>query len=291
VSKSSVSTPILNFHKVTQHTFAISDSIALRVYFDTKPFNMKIADLQKGVILVHYGVDVVGEGTGFGVPILKYSDETVFSGSSSLHVHKQGNQVTIRKEFFMDLVERDGFRNLKLENKRIRSLINKICVLYQRHNRLARAILLAKCLLFKIGVKPSFIKKPSKGKVIVTYTITKNRIVVKLNFSLLNRNNLEKVFVMNEQGAQTFKVYSDSDGLKLINEEIDAWNNVTAQSAKITDYHDRIGFNLKSIEGSILRRGRELMRGSLDWIGLDYELSPEKDLFEYEIKISGDSIK
>ena len=70
-------------------------------------------------------------------------------------------------------------------------------------------------------------------------------------------------------------------------EEIGAWNKVTAQSAKIFDYQEKISFNLKNIEGTILRRGRELMKGSLDWIGLDYGLNPISNQFEYEIEICG----
>jgi hypothetical protein len=35
----------------------------------------------------------------------------------------------------------------------------------------------------------------------------------------------------------------------------------------------------------MLHRGRELMKGSLNWIGLDYELDPEYYNFEYEIEL------
>jgi hypothetical protein len=274
-----------SFSAATQHTYAISDSVALRIYSDTKPQNMKTANLQKGVILLYNGAEVVGEGTGFGVPIAKYSDETVFSGSSFLQVHKQENLVVIRKDFSMDLVTRDKFRNLKLENMQIRTIIDFVSLLYQRHKHLAKSILVAKELLFKFGVTSVFIRTAQKGKVTVTYTVDKNRIHVKLSFSQLDRKNLQKVFVLNEQGAHFFRKYSDSESLKLVDEEIGAWNGVTAQSAKIADKKDRISFNLKNVEGTMLRRGRELMKGSLNWIGLDYELIPEHDPFEYEIEI------
>jgi hypothetical protein len=91
--------------------------------------------------------------------------------------------------------------------------------------------------------------------------------------------------VLNEQGAHFFRKYSDSEGLKLDDEEIGAWDYVTAQSAKIVDKKDRIAFSLKNVEGTMLRRGREMVKGSLNWIGLDYELNPEDDQFEYEIEI------
>jgi hypothetical protein len=276
-----------HFFTSTPYTYSISDSVALRIHSDTKPLNMKTASLQKGVILLYNGVEVVGEGTGFGVPIGKYSDETFFSGSSFLQVHKQENFVIIRKEFLMDLIARGKLRNLKLENMKLRRIIDSVSLLYQKHKHLAQFILLAKGLLFKFGVESTFVRTVPKGKVIATYTINHNRILVKLSFSELDRNNLQKVFVLNEQGAHFFRKYSDSEGLKLDDEEIGAWDGVTAQSAKISDKKDRIGFSLKNVDGTMLRRGREAVKGSLNWIGLDYELSPEDDQFEYEIEIFG----
>jgi hypothetical protein len=287
MAKISAKSENFHFFASTHHTYSISDSVALRIHSDTKPQNMKIANLQKGMILLYKGAEVIGEGTGFGVPIGKYSDETFFSGSSFLQVQKQENSVIIRKEFLMDLIARDKFRNLKLENRKLRRIIDSISLLYQKHKRLAQFILLTKGLLFKFGVESIFSRTSSKGKVIVTYTIDRNRILVKLNFSQLDRNSLQKVFVLNEQGAHFFRKYSDSEGLNLNDDEIGAWNDVTAQSAKIADKQDRIGFSLKNVEGTMLRRGREVVKGSLDWIGLDYELNPEDDQFEYEIEIFG----
>jgi hypothetical protein len=51
-------------------TIRISDLISLRVYHDTRPHNLKIANLQKGLIFVYERNELVGEGTGFGLPIL-----------------------------------------------------------------------------------------------------------------------------------------------------------------------------------------------------------------------------
>jgi hypothetical protein len=110
---------------------------------------------------------------------------------------------------------------------------------------------------------------------------------VKLDLSLLERTKLGKIFVLNEQGAHFFRTYLDSENLRLDDEEIGAWNDVTSQSAKITNEQDKIGFSLKNIEGTKLRRGRELIKGSLDWIGLDYELDAEYSKFEYEIEVFG----
>jgi hypothetical protein len=282
------------FPETSAHMHPVSDSVALRIHSDTKPHNMKIANLQKGLILLYKGVEVIGEGTGFGVPIAKYIDETVFSGSSSLHVRTFENIVEIQKEFVMDLVTRDTLRNLKLENSKIRTLLDYISTLYKKqyqgHVLFARSILLARSLLFKFGIKSTFKRGTQKGVVVVKYTIERNRVLVNIDFSLLERTNLGKIFVLNEQGAQFFRTYSDSESLQLNDEEIGAWNDVTSQSAKITNEKEKIGFCLKNIEGTKLRRGRELITGSLDWIGLDYELGAEYSNFEYEIEVLGVTI-
>lgn len=275
------------FFKVSHQTFRLSDTLSLKVNSNENPRNMKIAALQKGLILLCNGKEVIGEGTGFGVPIAKYGDETFFSGSSSLFIRKQENTVEIRKEFLMDLVARDGFRNLRIEDSRIRKLINFFSRLCQEHKHFAQGILITKGVLFKFGVKSTFIKSASKGKVIASYLLDQKRILVKLRFNQLAQNNLAKVFVLNEQGANFFNTYSDSEGLKLLNKEIGIWDNVAAQSANIATEQNKIGFRLKHVKGSILRRGREMQPGSLDWIGLDYEINPNLGHFEYEIELFG----
>ncbi len=284
ISDKSENSPFL---KVTQHAFIISDSVALEVYSSPNPQNMKIANLQKGLVLLCDGTQVIGEGTGFGVPIAKYSDETVFSGSSSLYVRRLGDIVEIRKEFLMDLVAGDRLRKFKLKIRAVRTLSDFFCLQYQTHKRLVRPVLIVRGLFFKFGIKSTFKNSQHKGTIIVTYVMDRNRIRVKLNFSQLEQANLAKVFILNEQGAHFFRTYADSEGLRLVDEEIGAWSNVTAQSAKIANEQNKIGFSLKSKEGSTLKRGREMMDGSLNWIGLDYELDPKCCNFEYEIELFG----
>lgn len=275
------------FLEVSQHAFTISDSVVLKVYSNTNPQNMKIAGLQKGLVLLCNGSDVIGEGIGFGVPIAKYSGGTVFSGSSSLYVRRTGGTTEIRKEFYMDLISRDRFRSFKLTIPGLRELSEFFCFQYQKHKRIVRPVLIVRGLFFKFGIKSSFMKSQHKGTIIVTYIMDRNRIQVKLNFSQLEQANLAKVVILNEQGAHFFRTYCDSEGVRLVDEEIGAWANVSAQSAKIANEQNKIGFILKSKEGSTLKRGREMMEGSLNWIGLDYELDPKHCHFEYEIELFG----
>lgn len=278
---------ISSFIPVDNYVFSLSESLALKIYSDNTPKNMKIADLQKGLILQCNGIDVVGEGIGFGVPIAKYYDETFFSGSSTLHIRNMGSLLEIRKEFLMNMVARDSLLNLNLENTRVRDVFEYVSELYQSHDYLAQSILSFKTLLFRIGVQSSFKLSPNRGRVVVIYKIDKNQVLVKLDFGQLEKANLSKVFVLNEQGAHFFSTYTDSEGLKLADKNIGAWKYVTANSARISDAENKIGFGLKNMKGSILRRGRERMQESLNWIGLDYELDPKSYPFEYEIELFG----
>jgi len=70
------------FSRVNKYTLPLSASLSLRIYSDTRPFSWKTADLQKGLIVVCNSKEMVGEGTGFGVPVLQYLDDTYFSGSA-----------------------------------------------------------------------------------------------------------------------------------------------------------------------------------------------------------------
>lgn len=273
------------FSKIDKLTVPLSKSLTLRIYSDTKPCNWKTADLQKGIILVYKGIETVGEGTGFGVPVLIYSDETYFSGSSHVYLSRQNSFTIIRKEFLMDKITRNRFRNVRLENRKLRTILRYTAELYQKHKHLR--FLTLKNLNMKIGVRAGFVETASVGKVIVTYGIGQGHILVKADFSSLKREDLQKIFMLNEQGSRIFRRYLDSSGTKLTDEQIGVWDANEAEWASITDLRGTVGFRLWRTKNSVLRRGREFLEGCLDWVGLNYEINPKKAVFEYEIKILG----
>ncbi|NIO36161.1 hypothetical protein GTO27_00495, partial [Candidatus Bathyarchaeota archaeon] len=71
--------------------------------------------------------------------------------------------------------------------------------------------------------------------VVVTYGISRDRISVKVDFSLLLKRNLQRIAILNEQSSRFFRRYSDSKGTKLIDEKIGSWETVEAEWASITD--------------------------------------------------------
>jgi hypothetical protein len=271
------------FAKIQEYTVPLSGSLALRVYSDTRPHNGKIADLQKGLIIVRKGTETVGEGTGFGFPVLIYEDETYFSEKAQVYLSKQENLTIIRKEFQMDKIAKNQFRNVRIENQKLRAMLRYISGLYQRHKGVRDLTL--KDLYMKMGIQSNFVRTTPVGKVIVTYRAGYGGIHVKADFSHLTKEKLQRIFVLNEQGARVFRKYKDSNGTRFVDKQIGAWDAIEAEWASLTDLQGVFGFRLRISENSVLRRGREFLEGFLDWVGLDYEISPKNNDFEYDIEI------
>jgi hypothetical protein len=239
--------------------------------------------LQKGLVLVHRGVEVVGEGTGFGFPLSVYSDETFFSGSARVYLSQRDDCVLVRKEFVMDRVARNCFKNVRLENRRARAVLGYMARVYQRHKGL-RSLKL-KGLFREMDVGTCFVERLPAGKVVITWRVSDGRILVGADLSLVKREGLEKVFLLNEQGSRFFRRYVDSAGADMVDARIGAWEEVNAEWACLEDMEGGFGFRLRQASGGLLRRGREYLKGSLDWVGLDYEFGLKKTAVQYEIEI------
>lgn len=266
-------------------TIPISRSVALDVYSNTKPCNLKIGNLQKGLVFAYDGVERVGEGTGFGFPVLIYPKETYFSGSAEVWVKQTRRVIKIRKEFMMDRIARNKLGNVHLENQQARAFIRVLTDLYQKNRRFRYLAL--KELIVNMGVKASFVETTPIGKVIVTYTIIGCYIDVEIDFRQLRRTHLKKIFVLNEQSASFFPRYTDSNGKNFVDKQMGAWDIVKAESACLTDLRGQTGYRLWNIHDCVLRRGRETMKNCLDWSGLDYEVNPQKEVLNYKIEILG----
>lgn len=267
------------------HTIPFSDTAAIRVYSDTKPHCGKISDLQKGLVLVCGGAETVGEGAGFGFPVLVYSDETYFSGTSKVRVSRHDDCWLVVKEFTMDRIPRNRFRNIKLENRKARTLIGHFSRLYQERPQFR--FLTLKEVTKKMQIGTSFAIVKPVGKVLVTYEIRKPIIQVKANFHDVEKGKLRKIFILNEQGSTFFYRYFDSQGTELTDKRIGAWDKVIGEWGSLSASENGFGFRLWKKEDGILRRGREYVKDSLDWVGLDYEVNPSKTKFNYGIEILG----
>jgi hypothetical protein len=269
--------------QVNEYTFSMSESQALRVYADTRPHNLKIAELQKGLVLLYKEKELVGEGTGFGLPILMYSDETCFSASSTLHISPIEDGCVVVKQYFMDRMARNSFGNVTLENHSVRSFVDHFANIYQNHPPFR--FLAIKALTGRIGIGKTFPQIATRGIVQVTYTIQNRQATITADFKHVVKTGLLKAFMLNEQAARIFRKYIDAAGTQLLDDKIGAWNPIQTDWAALKTLNDEIGFRLWRTPSGLLRRGREYLRGSLDWVGLDYELDSIPESFTYRIEL------
>ncbi len=79
----------------------LTKGFSVRLYEDSRPPNGKIAPVQKGVVLVQNGAETIGEGGGFGAPVLHHDEKTYYSLDATAHRFRDG----VAKNFSMDAVE------------------------------------------------------------------------------------------------------------------------------------------------------------------------------------------
>jgi hypothetical protein len=81
--------------------FRASGNMSLRFYNSTSPANGKLFGLQKGAVLVDGPNETIGEGAGFGAPVLNWSGRTYFSKTARTETIAGG----ISKTFVLDSIE------------------------------------------------------------------------------------------------------------------------------------------------------------------------------------------
>ena len=177
-------------------------------------------------------------------------------------------------------------RNVRLENRKMRALLNVPSGMYQKHKHLRFLTLTPKNIPLRFGVGTAFVKTVPAGTVTVSYRVNKEHVKVKADFRLQKRK-ITSLFMLNEQEPEFFNKYEDSNGTRLFGEQIGAWDKVDADWASISNGSNGVGFRLRNQPHSILRRGMETQKKALDWVGLDYEIDPRLMSFEYDIEMLG----
>ncbi len=273
--------------KMEKYSVPVSNCLSLDVYSSTKPHNLKIASLQKGLVVVCNGKERIGEGAGFGFPVLVCPKETYFSGSATVTLTKTSQAITVKKKFVMDRTARNKVGNIRLENQRTRAFIRYLCNLYQENRNFRFPFLKLTEFAVNIGLEATFKKIAPVGEVLVTYEILGNTVNVQVDLNQIETKHRKRIFVLNEQSASYFRKYHDSKGTELVDGQIGAWDNVKAEWACFTDAQEQVGFRLWKAKNAVFRRGRETMRDCLDWAGLDYEVNPDCEKFNYRIELLG----
>ena len=136
-----------------------------------------------------------------------------------------------------------------------------------------------------LGIQTKFIRVKPKGTIEVKFSIQPTLIEVQVDLSGLDKVGCEEILVLNEQGANFFGEYTDSEGLHLCGSKIGAWNEVEAKDAFLSCAKGSLMFGVEKQRGSLLFRGWEKTRGRFAWAGLSYSLSPRLLLFRYIIRL------
>jgi hypothetical protein len=266
----------------------LTDHLAVRIYRDCRPIYLETGTLQKGLVLMVDGEELIQEGMGFGVPIVKYADKTFFSSQADVSIRGIGHGIIITKVFTLDTVSLKKFGRATYINDTLYTPLRKAFEsLYLKNKRLTPFFNKAMEFRDLANIKTEFIKVKPRGKVTMSYRFQSNNIVdIRADFSEVTLNKCVEMLVLNEQGSSFFQRYSDSSGLNLVCHKIGAWETVTADQASLEGARQQISFCLQNHRGTRLFRGWESTRKRFSWAGLSYSLRPNNDIFAYSIGLS-----
>ena len=123
---------------------------------------------------------------------------------------------------------------------------------------------------------------PSRGTVVVTYTVTGSRITVDVTDVAL-KAGYTQVGILNEQSA-AFENYADSTQT-LIGPSFGSWVPVSGVWARLRSSSLGIEWSVPALPGATLHGGRELAPPDFDWAGLDYMFSGQFIGAHYVIEV------
>ena len=231
--------------KPAPRTLWLSPGMAVRLYSDTRPHTGKVARLQKGLVLEVEGDELVEEGFGFGLPLVEVEGQAYLSRSAT--VKPVGN--TLVKKYAMDTIDTpSGFLRHKYE------------------------------------------PVSSIGTVVVSYTVGVDSIHAVADLSGL-KADWSRVYLMNEQGARAFTRYREP-GLEVEGDQFGKWQPTMARRGCIAAGDNSVQFCVETENEGPRYYGRERYNQYywigmyvLSWAGIDLELAPPENLFEYRIRV------
>jgi hypothetical protein len=270
-------------------TFNLDKAISLRLYPDSHPRNLEIADLQKGLVLMRNDEELIEEGAGFGVPIVKFSGQTFFSSTAEVFLRQRAEgRVVLEKIFLLDTVSKKQICGAYL-NDDFYSFFHKTFEKgYLGNGRFRRVFDQIMLLRNALGVQTKFIKVLPRGRVSVVYIWVADLIKVHVTFFLFDRTDCKELMLLNEQGAAYFRKFVDTDGTILSDSRISAWEEIKAKQAFFFDDKARLSFSLRNLDGAVLYRGREQIKDRFSWAGMTYILPAETLSFDYTVRIMRD---
>jgi hypothetical protein len=246
---------------VEPFTINLGEGVDAKLYPDSRPHCLESSDLQKGLVMAFRGKEIVGEGVGFGVPVVLYSDGQYFSSSAESWVQESSASIVgLTKVYRIDAVPVKSLGRISLGEAMVSYIDKQSMEVYLNRERL-RPIMDASDMVFHaLGLRINHVSKGSRGTIGVEYRIVKREINIRVDMGDLDLTNCKGILIANEQGPAFFRRYSDSSGIVLEDAEIGSWGEVTADEATISDRGEMLGFTLKRLNGAKLLRGREKRR-------------------------------
>jgi hypothetical protein len=262
-------------------TVDLADGLALRIYADRRPGNLELAGVHKALILVRGGVELVEEGAGFGLPIARYRDKTLFPGSATLKMIQEEPYPVIEKTYELDTISVKSLGGSRISDTLYHPAHRIFNILYLSLNTLRPAF--DKIMEFRnlAGMRTNFLPTTSRGRVRILYTIYPEEIQIEAYAEL--GDGCEELILLNEQGASTFRRYDDAHSM-LIDDKMGAWDKVDVAEATFSTLDGELSFTVFRPSGAVFWRGRERVRGRLSWAGLTLSFSIS-DTICYKIKI------
>jgi hypothetical protein len=278
------SNPLDSAGKVTMQ---LTDRLAVRLYADCRPNFLETGSLQKGLVLTLDGKELIEEGIGFGVPVVKYGDKTFFSTKAEVSTTKNRSAVTLTKVYILDTVSLKKFGQSRYIDDTIYSSIRKTFqILYLRHKKLIPLFNKTMELRDLANIKTEFVTVKPRGKVRVTYSFQPSTISIQVDYSGVDLNKCQEMLVLNEQGSSVFQKYVDSNGLTLRASKIGAWEKVAADNASLCGSKGEISFRVRKVAGAEIFRGWEQTKKRFSWAGLSYRMRPNNGFFSYTVGLS-----
>jgi hypothetical protein len=267
-------------------TISMGDCISCRLYSDTRPHCLETARLQKGLVLLIDGEEVIEEGVGFGTPVVIYEDRPYFSSSSHTSIQTEGDFEILTKAFKMDTISRKQvYKNFYLNDGFYVFFHRRFHDIYARKGKLTPILTKVIQLMKALNINTEFQQTKPRGIITVKYKCLPGTIEVEVHLSQLNQTGCKEVLMLNEQGASTFRKYSDVNGLILFDEQIGPWEEVNAEEASLSNVTETLAFSLKKMDGAMLLRGREKIQERYSWVGFSYSFRPRISPFKYIIRI------
>lgn len=246
------------------YTHHMAGGLAVRVYPDRRPGNLEIAGIHKALVLLRGGEELVEEGAGFGLPVAKYRDKTFFPGSATLAVIP-GDPPAVVKTYRMDAVSVKSLGGARISDAIYHPMHRVFSFLYLHLGSMRPVFDSVIKLRNAAGVRTSFEQAEPRGEVEVAYTLHPDRVEVRASAQL--RDGCEELIMLNEQGASTFRRFSDASDI-LIDDRMGAWDAVVGLEATLSDLDGRVSFTVERPREAELWRGRESISGRLSWAGL-----------------------